>query len=205
MKRDPAPTASRRSFQEYKNMPGHKSTKKKRDLGFLDKIGPNDALAILRKLAGKSAAAARKIEKLATERAGDPHVDAVAADVCEALKTIDLERSWEETGSKNKDFHDPGDMLWRIFEETLDPFLASLKKSQDRMNTREAKRQCMGILKAIYLYHHDKQTDAAVRAADAPVEFFHAILEGWQECCGNTRDMREMAEFLRKNCSGWSG
>lgn len=185
-------------------MAAQKSPKKKRDLSFLKKVGPNDALAILRKLAEDNATVARKIEKLATERAGDPYVDALAADVCEALKTIDLQRSWEETGEKNDDYHDPGDMLWRIFEETLDPFLTALKKSQDQMNAREAKRQCMGILKAIHLYHHDKQTDPAVRAADAPVEFFHSILEGWQERCCNTRDMREMAEFLKKNCPKWT-
>ena len=90
-----------------------------------------------------------------------------------------------------------------MFEEVLEPFLEELKKYQGLSMDVEAKKCCMGILKGIYKFEKESNSEYKDWAVDAPKDFFRSILSDWKKGCKNKKDVQEIEEFVKKNFQGW--
>lgn len=170
----------------------------------LETITPDDALVILKNLAMEDAEIAKRIERLATEYLADVDVEEIADLVYSELDTIDVEDVWDRSGKTRHGYIDPSEMVWEVFEENLEPFLEELKKYQGLSMQNEAMHYRMGILRGIYRF--DKESNSQYRewAEDAPPEYFDMVLKNWKRDCATPDEVVVMEKFVKDNFPEWS-
>ena len=69
---------------------------------------------------------------------------------------------------------------------------------------KEAKLYCMGVLKGIYKYDQESESEFKDRAADVAGECFSYLADEWKKRSKNNADIKEMNLFLKKECSRWA-
>jgi len=114
-----------------------------------------------------------------------------------------VEDVWDQSGSTRYGYIDPVDMAWEMFEGAIEPYLDELKKHQELELDEEAKKCCMGILKAIYRFEKECESEFKDWAVDAPAENFTQIFDGWKGSCKNPKHIQEMKAFIKNHCSDW--
>jgi hypothetical protein len=179
-----------------------KATRRQSDI--LETITAADALAILRRLVERDAQMAKQIEDVAIEIFSDVDIDSVASEVLWELESLNVEDVWDCSGSTRDGYVDPGDAAWRMFEDALLPFQEQAEKYMQLSMNQEAKLVCMGILKGIYDFHKESESEYKDWAVDAPAEYFHAVLHDWQKSTNKRSDLAEMKRFTEKNCPAWT-
>ncbi len=169
----------------------------------LEAITPEDAVMILRHLAENDAELAKRMQDVAMELFSSVDVDDIASQVQMELESLNVEDVWDRSGSTSQGYLDPGDASWEMFEETLEPFEEQLNKYKDLSMDTEAKLLCMGMLKGIYDFGNESNTEYKDWAVDAPGEFFMIVLDDWRNWTKKRKELAEMDEFIEKHCPMW--
>jgi len=169
----------------------------------LDKISPNEALEILRQITRTDKDLKKRIIELAEDLFRDVDVDEICEAVFDALDGIEVHELWDRAGPKTDGYTSPEDMSVEMFEEALDPFVQEMRRLLDLKMHQEAKLYCMGILKGIYQYEEDSESEFKNWASDVPGESFGYILREWGKN-RNNKDKKEMKDFINKEFPTWS-
>ncbi len=175
-----------------------------RQLKILESITGTDAVAILRVLAERNESVAHEIDAIARELFSHVAIDDVAASVQVELESIDIEDVFDRAGSKRGGYVDPGDAVWEMFEEALEPFRDEVTKYRQLSMQKEAELTCLGILKGIYAFHKESSTEYKKWAVDAPGEYFAMILVDWKSLFRGRLPLQRMREFLETHCPEWA-
>jgi hypothetical protein len=168
-----------------------------------EKISPNEALEILRQIAKKDKNLRKKITELAEDLFRDVDVDDICEAVFDALDGIDVHELWDRAGPKTDGYTSPEDMSVEMFEEALESFVKEMERLLNLKMLQEAKLYCMGILKGIYQYEEDSESEFKDWASDVPGESFGYILRKWGKD-RNNKDKKEMKDFIKKEFPTWS-
>lgn len=169
-----------------------------------NRISPDDALIILRQITKTDKDLIKKVIELAENLFRDVDFDAICEDVFYALDGIDVHELWDRSGPNRDGYTSPEDMAVEMFEEALESFVQQMHKLSDLRMHQEAKRYCMGILKGIYRYEEDTESEFKDWASDIPGEMFGSILDDWIKRNSNNKDKNEMKDFISKECPKWS-
>ena len=165
----------------------------------LDEITPEDALAILHILATEDEAIAAKIERVALEHLKGVDIDDIAESVFYDLDTLAVEEVWDHSGCTRDGYVDPGDMAWQMFEDALEPYMDELKKYQKLSMHADANNYCKGILKGIYRYDKESNSEFKDWATDAPGENFESVRDKWKESCKDEKDVKDVEDYIKKH------
>ena len=168
-----------------------------------EKISPNEALEILRQIAKADKNLKKKIIELAEVLFRDVDVDDICDAVFDALDEIDVHELWDRAGPKRDGYTSTEEMSVEMFEEALEPFVQEMERLLNLNMLQEAKLYCMGILKGIYQYEQDSQSEFKDWAADVPGETFGCILSQWGKN-RNKKDKQEMKGFIKNEFPAWS-
>ena len=169
----------------------------------LDKISPNEALEILKLLAKTDTQIKKKILDIAENMIKDIEYDSICDDVFWALDGIDVHELWNSSGSTVDGYISTEQMAVEMIEEELEPFQQEVFRLIELGLSQEAKLFCMGVLKGIYMYNHDSKSEFKDWATDIPGECFHHLLDEWEKCSKKKSDIKEMNEFLMRECDKW--
>ena len=170
----------------------------------IDKISPDEALKILKQLAKADRMIKTKIIEIADIIIRDFDIEEICDDVYWALNGIDVEELWARSGSSRYGYVSPEDMAVEMMEEELEPFNQEVIRLSKLSMQKEAKLYCMGVLKGIYKYDQESESDFKDRAADVAGECFTYLLDDWKKRSNNKKDIEEMNSFLKKECSSWA-
>lgn len=99
---------------------------------------------------------------------------------------------------------EPGDASSELVEEALEPFKEQLNAYSQLVMEPEAKLYCMGLLKGIYDFANDSNTEFKDWAVDVPDASFTVILDDWRHRTKDRQVLSEMDEFLHKHCPSWT-
>jgi hypothetical protein len=168
-----------------------------------NKICPDEALAILRRLSKNDTALKEKIIKAAEDLIRDANVDEICEAVFYALDGIDVHELWDRAGLNRDGYTSPEDMSFEMFEETLEPFLRNMQRLLCLKMHEEAKFHCMAILKGIYKYEEESKSEFKDWATDVPGECFGSILSEWAKKC-RVKDIKNIKDFIKEECPAWS-
>jgi len=169
----------------------------------INNISPTEALKILRQITKTDKNLKKKIIELAEDLFRDVDVDDICENVFDALDMIDVHELWDRAGPKTDGYTSPEDMSVEMFEEALEPFVQEMQRLLDLKMHQEAKLYCMGILKGIYQYEEDSESEFKDWASDVPGESFGYILGEWGKN-RNNKDKKEMKDFIKKEFPAWS-
>ncbi|MBT4091193.1 MAG: hypothetical protein HOE30_22135 [Deltaproteobacteria bacterium] len=170
----------------------------------IDAITSEQALGILKNLAEKDRSIADQIEKEAERIFKKVDSEEICESVYWILDGIDVEELWDRSGSNRNGYSSPDDMSIQMMEELLDPFEEQMNKYIDLGFVEEAKQYCMGLLKGIYRYNQESESEFKNWASDVPGECFSYLFREWKKVTKNKRYQEEMSKFLKDNCSEWS-
>ena len=170
----------------------------------IDKISPEQALEILRRLVRNDPKIKKQIEKEAEEILRDIDVEEICEEVYSALDGIDVEELWDRSGHSRHGYSAPEDMASEMMEEELEPFNNEVLKYIEMGMTDEARLYCMGVLKGIYQYEQESKSEFKDWAADIPGECFGGLLLEWKKKSGDQDNFKKMGEFIEGECSKWA-
>jgi hypothetical protein len=163
-------------------------------------ITPDQALAILRQLLATAPELRGKVRRLALKLIGEVDVEGVAEGVFWDLDSVAVEEVWDRSGRKRDGYVDPGEAAWQVFEEVLTPELESLRQFQQLGLTTQAKLQCMGILKGIYRFEQESDSEFKTWSVDAPGEFFASTYREWRQGATSKQDVADVRRFVKGFC-----
>jgi len=109
------------------------------------------------------------------------------------------------TNSKREVKHIFPRRIWplEMVEKALEPFHGELRRLLDLKTHEEAKLYCMGVMKGLYLYEEESESEFKDWATDIPGECFGGVLRKWAKG-RNDADKKEMRAFIEEKCSGWA-
>ena len=166
----------------------------------LETISPEEALAVLKRLAASDSRIRKKAEEIAAELIGDVDVDDVAEELLWELDSIPVEDVWDKSGPTRDGYVDPGDCAWQLLEDALEPFTRQLHKCQELSLKEQAKLHCMGILKGIHRFQTESTSEFKSWSVDAPGEFFVSVYQQWKKQTNRKKDISEMMKFIESLC-----
>ena len=170
----------------------------------IDKISPHEALEILRVLAKTDKQVKKKIIELAELMIKDINFEGISDDVFWALDSIDVHDLWNRSGPSVDGYNSPEEMAFEMIEEKIEPFQQEIFRLIELGLNEEAKLFCMGVLKGLYMYDHDSDSEFKNWATDIPGEVFTTLLDEWKKRLKKKLDINEMDAFLEKQCEDWS-
>ncbi len=178
--------------------------KKKIMANLIDKISPDEALKILKQLTKADRMIKKRIMEIADIIIRDFDIEEICDDVFGVLNGMDVEELWDRSGSSRFGYVSPEDMAVEMMEEELEPFNQEVIRLSELNMQKEAKLYCMGVLKGIYKFEHESESDYKDRAADVAGECFSYLLDDWKKRSTSSKDIEEMNSFLKKECSRWT-
>ena len=178
-----------------------KRIKKMKNL--LNIISPDEALEILKILAKNDKQIKRKILDIAENMIKDVDYESISDDVFWALDAIDVHDLWNSSGPTADGYISTDEMAYEMISNVLSPFQKEVFRFMDIGLTQEAKLYCMGVLKGIYMYNYDSNSEFKDWAADIPGECFRSLFDKWKNRNKKKSDTKEMIEFLKGECEGY--
>ena len=124
------------------------------------------------------------------------NIDAVAEDVFYELDSIAVEDVWDNSGATRDGYVEPGEYACQLFENALQPFEEHLERCQELSLLKQAKHQCMGILKGIWRFEAESKSEFKDWAGDAPGENMMRLFEEWEKKSNNPKDIEEVKMFM---------
>ena len=170
----------------------------------IDKISPSEALKILKHLAKADKNIKGKIIEIADIIIRDFDIEEICDDVYWVLNGMDVEELWNRSGSTRFGYITPEDMAVEMMEEELEPFNQEVIRLSELNMQKEAKLYCMGVLKGIYKFEHESESDYKDWAADVAGECYNYQLNDWKKRSTSNKDIEEMDLFLKKECASWA-
>jgi len=169
----------------------------------IDQLSPADALSILRTLAAGNAELAWRIAEMAMARLGQVDPEEVAGDLRDELDTLEVEEVWDRAGRTRHGYVEPGEAADQMFEEVLEPYLATLKKYQTLGLRDEANRLCMGLLWGLYEFEHGAKSAFKDWAPDSPGVFAETVVDAWKAGSPSRADVAAVKAFIEDELMGW--
>jgi hypothetical protein len=167
-----------------------------------DNISPVEALEILRQLTRTDKNLKKKVIELAENLIRAVDVDEICDDVFYTLDEIDVHELWDNSGPSRDGYISTEEMSLEMVEDALEPFVQEMHRLLDLEMYQEAKFYCMGILKGIYRYEKESESEFKDWASDIPAETFGSILSEWGEK-SKTKDKNEMNNYIHQECPDW--
>ena len=120
----------------------------------------------------------------------------IACDVFFDLDSIEVEELWDRSGKSRHGYVDPVDEAYVMFEETIEPYLAEMKKYQKMGLQKQAKNLCIGIIEGIRQYDSESKSEFLDWAVDIPSEYLSEVVDKWKKGNPDVLDIKEIEELL---------
>jgi len=159
---------------------------------------------ILRSLAESDKKIKNRIIEIAEGLFGDIDVEEIGEDVFYALDGIDVHELWDSSGAKSDGYISTENMAFEMVEEQLKTYYEELFRLCDLNMAKESLHYCMGVLKGIYRYVNESESEFKEWATDIPEECFGYLIGEWEKRCKRKCQVKEMKLFIRKECHKWS-
>ncbi|MFH1549010.1 MAG: hypothetical protein ABIH04_00465 [Planctomycetota bacterium] len=166
---------------------------RKKDI--LAALSPEEALAVLNELA-KEPQIRKKAEEVTLAMMEDVDIDSVAEEVFYQLDSIAVEDVWDNSGSTRDGYVEPGEYAWELFKDALKPFEKHLQKCRKLSLEKQAKLQCMGILKGIWRFESESKSEFKDWATDAPAGNSARVFDEWKKRSKNPKDIADIKSFM---------
>lgn len=180
----------------------------------LDRLKPEEAQAVLRRLLAAHPTLAAEAEQIARSLLGEVTFEAVADEVEEAVRAPGLEDLNSRAGGHEWGYVEPTEAAWEILEEEVNPFLDDMKRQIELGLEVEALEICKGVVLGLYRVEKGKGGELVEWAPDFPAEAAAGAVETWATGgsgrkrsgrSGSRKDRRAFPhDFVDQHVPDWS-
>lgn len=169
----------------------------------IDAITPEHALSVLKKLVNEDEKMTMRIQQIITQLICDIDYAEIAGEVYATLDSIEVEDLWDRSGAKRDGYIEPYEMADEMIYEALSSYLDQLKEYKTLSMDKESKLFFMGILRGLYLFDRESDTQFREWAEDIAGDVFEGLLFDWKKEYKNKKDLNDIKKFIEDNCTEW--
>jgi hypothetical protein len=170
----------------------------------LQALRGDDALVILRRLAGRDPEWASAIETMAKDLLSAVDAHDVAAEVLAELDSLSVEDVWDRAGPRRDGYSDPGEVAAEMIDKALEPYADEIEHLIGLGMQVQADGLFRGILRGLYDFGSAPATAFRDEAADSVEERFGADLLNWRNRLPSHATRPRLDAFLAQFCPKWA-
>ena len=131
----------------------------------------------------------------AVKVAKDVDPDEIMDTVFDTLDMLDIDDMNGRAERTRYGYVEPWDAAWEMLEETLEPYIDEMRKSQKRALPAVAKAYCIGIVRGLLKYKNESASEILEWVVDAPGEFVDSVVKEWMEGNPSEEDIAEVTDI----------
>ena len=146
-------------------------------------------------------------EELATEIVNTSSCEDIASAVTDAVTALDIQDLSGRAGATRWGYTEPTEAAWQLLEESVEDFLADLKRRAELGLTDAAVTMCRGIIVGLYKAKNTPSDGPLGWAPDFPAEEAgHAMAELLRATAGQTRGVirARLMESIVADAPDWA-
>jgi hypothetical protein len=171
------------------------------------RLNEHESAIVLHTLLKRHDALLGEAEKLATEIVNTPSCEDIASAITDAVTSLDLQDLNGRAGATRWGHTEPTDAAWQMLEESVEDFLADLKRRAELGLTDAAVTMGLGIVLGLYKAKDSPSDGPLGWAPDFPAEQAgHAVSELMRASPAQTRDVirTRLLEVIVADAPNWS-
>jgi hypothetical protein len=168
---------------------------------FIENLSASEAVQVLEDLLNDTPDLTKTVYDIAVKTAVAVDADEIMEDVFCGLDVLDIDDLNSRTGRTGYGYVEPYDAAWDIFEEALKPFIDEMKKNQRRALPTAAKAHCIGIIKGLWKYEEESNSEFKDWVTDVPIEYIDRVVYEWKK---GDPDDDDIAEVMSAAEGGWA-
>lgn len=173
----------------------------------LNRLTDHESAMVLHTLLKMHDALLGEPEKLATEIVNTPSCEAITSAVTDAVTSLDIQDLNGRAGATRWGYTEPTEAAWQLLEESVEDFLADLKRRAELGLTDAAITMCRGIVVGLYKAKDSPSDGPLGWAPDfLAEEAGYAVAELLRACPNQTRDgiRTRLLEDLVADAPNWA-
>jgi uncharacterized membrane-anchored protein YjiN (DUF445 family) len=169
----------------------------------VEAITSEHALSVLKKLTNEDKKIAKRIQQIITHLISSVEPEEVAGEIASELDSIEVEDLWDSSGSTRGGYVDTYEMAYEMVEDALSPFLDRLNEYKALSMEKEAKLFCMGIIRGLYLFNTESDTQFRKWAEDVAGNVFEGLLITWEKEFNDKKYLTDIKQYIEESCQEW--
>ncbi len=188
-------------------MTRRKASAKSDAAGLLERLNPEEAVAVLHQLLDKHPELRSEAEQVATKLVSSFSIEDIAEDVCYRITAIDLDDLNGRAGAHSWGYVGPDQAAHDLLEEALEDLVDDMKRRAELGLVPAAEVLCVGIVQGLY-QARDTQSDGALGwAPDFPGEEADYVVGEFIRACApaaRKAAQKSLVETLAKRAPKWA-
>jgi len=188
-------------------MPRRRLSAKSASPNLLERLSPQEAVAVLRQLLERHLELRAEAERLASECMTSDSVEDIAQDVYDRMTAIDLDELNGRAGKHSWGYVEPGEAATELMDESLQDFVDDMRRKAELGLVPAAQNVCVGIVQGLYRARDTNSDGALGWAPDFPAEHADYIVRQFLRGCSQTtrkEACKSVAEILAKCAPDWA-
>ena len=145
----------------------------------LERLKPDEAALVLRRLLEVHPDLASEAEETARSHLHEVHYEEIAAEIEDAIRALDYDDLNARAGRHEWGYVEPTEAAWEILEEAMEPFREDIKRHLELGLEAEALEICQGLVLGCYRLSERAGGDVLAWAPDFPAEAAGYALQVW--------------------------
>jgi hypothetical protein len=188
-------------------MPRRKIAAKPKAAEALERLRPEEAVAVLNQLLCKHPELKPEAESLATQMMSVSSIEDVAQEVYLEITSIDLESLNGRAGSHSWGYVEPSEAATELLTEAVEDRVEEMKRSLELGLLAPAEALYAGIVQGLYRARDTKSDGALGWAVDFPAEEAGLVVEEFLKGCrpsSRKAAYANLMQVLTERTSGWA-
>ena len=149
----------------------------------LERLSPEEAMAMLSQLLEKHPELRLEAEQLATKFVSSKSIEDIAQDVCDRITGIDLDDLNGRAGKHSWGYVEPGEAAMQLMGESLQDLVDDMRRNAELGLLPAAQVTCVGILQGLYQTRDTNSDGALGWAPDFPAEHADYVVGDFLRAC----------------------
>jgi len=188
-------------------MTRRKAPAKSAPAGLLERLNPQEAVEVLRRLLDKRPELRPEAEQFATKSVSSTSIEDIAEDVEARITGIDLDDLNDRAGKHSWGYVGPGDAAVELLVESIEDLQEDMKRKAELGLLAAAQVVCAGIVQGLYGARDTNSDGTLGWAPDFPAEHASYVVgEFIQACSSPSRKeaRRSLATILAECAPEWA-
>jgi len=153
----------------------------------LERLEAAEAEGVLHRLLAAHPALRAEAETIARSQMGMVNFEVVADEVDDAVRSLDIDDLNRRAGRHEWGYVEPTEAAWEVLEESMQPFIADIKRRIDLGLEADALEICKGVVLGLHRIEQAKAGGLLEWAPDFPAEAAGDAIETWCKEAGKRK------------------
>jgi hypothetical protein len=168
---------------------------------FLQSLNAEEKAQVLKTLLDDNPELMKKAYDIAVKIVSDVDAETIMHEVYCELNSLDVYELYDHSGKTRYGYVDIHDLAWEMFEGALSPLIDEMKSNQQRALPAAAKFYCTGIIKGLWKFEEESNSDFKDWVTDAAGDYISTVLAEWKKGKPSDDEVDEVMGIVKEGLS----